>query len=124
MRPNIYFLLDIFFIYISNAIPFPSFFSESPLYHPPALLLYPPIPASWPWHSCVLGHIIFTRPRTSPRIDGQLGHPPLHMQLETQLWGRGYWLVHIVVPPIGLQTPLDLWVLSLAPSLGALCSIQ
>jgi hypothetical protein len=30
-----------------------------------------------------------------------------------------YWLVHIVGPPIGLQTPLDPWVLSLAPSLGA-----
>jgi hypothetical protein len=30
------------------------------------------------------------------------------------VWG-GYWLVHIVVPPIGLQTPLAPWVLSLAP---------
>jgi hypothetical protein len=36
----------------------------------------------------------------------------------------GYWLVHIVVPPIGLPTSLAPWVLSLAPSLGALCSIQ
>jgi len=27
---------------------------------------------------------------------------------------RGYWLVHIVVPPIGLQIPLAPWVLSLA----------
>jgi hypothetical protein len=33
--------------------------------------------------------------------------------------GEWYWLVHIVVSPIGLQTPLALWVLSLAPSLGA-----
>ena len=38
-----------------------------------------------------------------------------------ELWG--YWLVHIVVPPIGLQTPSAPWVLSLAPPLGALCSI-
>jgi hypothetical protein len=38
--------------------------------------------------------------------------------------GGGYWLVHIVVPPIGLQTPLGPWVLSLAPSLGVLYSIQ
>jgi hypothetical protein len=30
----------------------------------------------------------------------------------------------IVVPPIGLQTSLAPWVLSLAPSLGALCSKQ
>ena len=35
-----------------------------------------------------------------------------------------YWLVHIVVPPMGLQTPSAPWVLSLAPSLGTLCSVQ
>jgi hypothetical protein len=38
------------------------------------------------------------------------------MQLETR--APGYWLVHNVVPPIGLQTPLAPWVLSLAPPLG------
>jgi hypothetical protein len=85
----------------------------------------------------ILGHRIFARPRASPSIDSQLGHPMLHMQLETlvppcvlfdwwysprDLWGN--WLVHIVVPPIGLKTPSDLWVLSLAPSLGTLCCIQ
>jgi hypothetical protein len=64
--------------------------------------------------------MIFSRPRASPPIDGRLGHPLLYMQLETQLW-ESYWLLHIVVPPIGLQTPLALWVLSLGPSLGALC---
>jgi hypothetical protein len=37
---------------------------------------------------------------------------------------QGHWLVHIVVQPIVLQTPLAPWVLSLAPPLGALCSIQ
>jgi hypothetical protein len=31
--------------------------------------------------------MIFTRPRASPPNDGRLGHPLLHMQLETQLWG-------------------------------------
>jgi hypothetical protein len=41
------------------------------------------------------------RPRASPRIDGRLGHPLLHMQLETQ--ALGYCLVHIFVPPIVLQ---------------------
>jgi hypothetical protein len=45
-----------------------------------------PTPASWPWLSPVLGHMISTRPRASPPIDGQLGHPLLHMQLEIQLW--------------------------------------
>jgi hypothetical protein len=36
----------------------------------------------------------------------------------------GYWLVHIVVPPMGLQTPSAPWILSLAPSLGILYSLQ
>jgi hypothetical protein len=34
--------------------------------------------------------------------------------------GEGFWSVHIVVPPIGLKTPLAPWLLSLAPPLGAL----
>ena len=91
---------------------------------PRALLPNSTTPASWPWHSLVLEHIIFARTRASPPIDGLVGHLLLHMQLETQLWGMGYLLAHIVVPPIGLQTPLAPWALSLAPSLGALCSIQ
>jgi hypothetical protein len=53
----------------------------------PSLLPNPSISLSWPWHSPVLGHMIFTRPRASPPIDGRLGHPLLHMQLETQIWG-------------------------------------
>ena len=39
-----------------------------------------------------------------------------------ELWG--YRLVHIVVPPMGLQTSSDPWVLSLASPLGTLCSVQ
>jgi hypothetical protein len=39
-----------------------------------------------------------------------------------ELWE--YWLVHIVVPPMGLQAPSGPWVLSLAPPLGTLCSVQ
>ena len=31
--------------------------------------------------------MIFPRPRAFSPIDGRLGHPLLHMQLETQLWG-------------------------------------
>jgi hypothetical protein len=34
-----------------------------------------------------------------------------------ELWG--YWIVHIVVLPIGLQIASSPWVLSLAPPLGA-----
>jgi hypothetical protein len=35
--------------------------------------------------------------------DGWLGYLLIHMQLKTR--APGYWLVHIVVPPIGLQFP-------------------
>jgi hypothetical protein len=41
------------------------------------------------------------------------------------IWGGGgYWLVNTDVPPMGQTTPLAPWRLSLAPSLGTLCSIQ
>jgi hypothetical protein len=36
----------------------------------------------------------------------------------------GYWLVHIVVPPMGLQVPSAPLVNSLAPQLHTLCSNQ
>ena len=48
------FLLGIFLIYISNAIP------KVPHTIPP--LPYPPTPTSWPWCSPVLRHIKFARP--------------------------------------------------------------
>jgi hypothetical protein len=62
-------------------------YPQSPLYPPLTLLPNPPTSASWPWHSPLLGHMIFARPRASPPIDGQLGHPLLHMQLETGALG-------------------------------------
>jgi hypothetical protein len=121
---NLKILLDIFFIYISNVIPFPSFLSQNPLSLP--------APALQPNYSCFLdltfpylGHRIFARPRASLLIDGQLGHPLLHMQLETrvlpcvvygwwfsprELWGGGNWLVYIIVPSIRLQTPSGPWL--------------
>jgi hypothetical protein len=63
-------------------------YPQSSLYPPPipSLLPNPPTLVSWPWHSPILGHRTFPRPRVSPPIDGRLGHPLLHMQLETQLW--------------------------------------
>jgi hypothetical protein len=95
------------------------FFSPKiPSSYPLTLLPNPPTPASWPWHSPTRRHRAFTGPRASPPIDVRLGHPLLHIQLEPwvppcvlfgwwfspwELWG--YWLVHIVVPPMGLQTP-------------------
>ena len=132
-----YFLLDIFFIYISNVIPFPSFPSKNPLSSPYSPLLpKPPTSISWPRHSTMLGYRNFTGPRASPPTDDHLGYPLLHMQREPQvplyvffdwwlspreLWG--YWLVNIIVPPKGLQTPSVPSVLSPAPSLGTLSSV-
>ena len=66
--------------------------------------------------SVVLPGLLSVR-NTSLSSDGRLGHLLMHMQLETR--APGYWLVHIVVPPIWLQFPLAPWVLSLAPPLGA-----
>jgi hypothetical protein len=75
----------------------------------------------------------------SPHIDERLGHPLLH-KLEPcvppcvffdwwfsqgdpwEVWG--YWLFHIVVPPMGLQNPSGPWILSIDPSLGTPCSVQ
>jgi hypothetical protein len=45
----VYFLLDIFFIYISNVIPFPGFPSKNHFPYP-----FPLTPAHQPTHSCFL----------------------------------------------------------------------
>jgi hypothetical protein len=110
MLETTFFLLDIFFIYISNVIPFLSFPSENPLSSPPLLSphAHQSTHSSWPCHSLIRGHRAFTGPRASPPTDDRLGHPLLHMQLEKwvppcvffgwwfsprELWGD--WLVHI-----------------------------
>ena len=68
---------------MSNAIPFSSFLPKIP-YN-----LFP-LTAPQSTYSYILalaflfaGSRIFTRLRASPLIDGQLGHPLLHIQLET-----------------------------------------
>jgi hypothetical protein len=76
-------LLDIFFIYIWNVIPFPIFLSYNPLFRSSFTLHPNPLtPASSTWHSPILGHRTFTRPRASPHIDDWLGYPLLHIWLE------------------------------------------
>jgi hypothetical protein len=97
---------------------------------PPTTTHHSPTPTSWPWHFPTQGHRAFTGPRASPPTDDWLSHPLLLTQLEPsvspcvlfgcwfspwELWG--YWIVHIVVPPMGLQTASTPQVISLAPSL-------
>jgi hypothetical protein len=74
-----------FFYYIFSSFTFQMLSRESSLYTPPTLLPYPPTLNSWPWHSPVLGHINFARPRVC-----YIWHE------RHELWG--YWLVHNVVP--------------------------
>ena len=118
------------------------FLVSPPKTRSPYSLLTPP--AHQPTHSYFLalafpyaGALSLHRPRAPPPVDDQLGHLLLHMQLEQwvppcalfgwwfspwELWE--YWLVHIVVSSLGLQTPLASWVLPLAYTLGTLCSVQ
>ena len=78
----IYLLFDIFFYQLISLFKLQmlSPFLVSLLKtHPPPLLTS----SSLSWNSTTLGHRAFTRPRASPPIDGQLGHPLLHMRLES-----------------------------------------
>jgi hypothetical protein len=101
---------------ISNAIPK----VPHPIPHP---LPHPATPTSWPWRSRVLRQIKFARPM-GLSFHWWLTRPSFDTYAARDTSSGGYWLVHIVVPPIGLQIPLAPWVLSLAPPLGALWSIQ
>ena len=89
--------------------------------YPP--LPYPPTPTSWPWLSLVLRHIKFARPM-GLSFHWWLTRPSSDTYAARDTSSGGYWLVHIVVPPRGLQTSLAPWVLSLSPPLGALWSIH
>jgi hypothetical protein len=105
------FLLGIFLIYISNAIQkVPNTLPPNSPTHP-LPLFGPGVPLYWGIKSLQVQW-------ASLSSDGRLGHLSIHMQLKSR--ALGYWLVHNVVPPIGLQIPLAPWVLSLAPPLGAL----
>ena len=92
--------------------------------------------------SPTLEHWGFTGPRASPAIDAQQSHPLLHMWIEPwvapcvlfgwwispwELWERvcvcvegvgGFWLVDIVVLPMGLSWPSAPSVLSPNSSIG------
>jgi hypothetical protein len=142
----LYFLLGIFLIYISNAIPFPGSPPHSetpyPIPHPPvSMRVFTHPPTHPPTHSLylhpgipLLGYQAFTEPRASPPIDDQQGHPLLYMQLEPWVllcvllgwwispWGLwGVWLVDIVDLSMRLQTLSIPSVLYLTPPLGTPC---
>jgi hypothetical protein len=110
-----YFL--IFFITYFPQLHFQCY-PKSPPYPPPPLS-YPPIPIFFGSGIPLYWGIYSLQVQwASLSSDVRLGHLLIHMQLESR--APGYWLVHNVVPPIGLQIPLPPWLLSLAPPLGAL----
>jgi hypothetical protein len=76
---------------------------------PPSHFPPPPTPSSWPWHSPVLRHIKFARPM-GLSFQWWLTRPSSDTYAARDTSSGGYWLVHIVVPPL-LQTPLAPWVL-------------
>jgi hypothetical protein len=106
-----------YFSYIWNVICLSGFSTENPFPNLLPLLTNPPTPPFCPGHSPTLRHRALTGWRASPPIDDWLGHPLVHMNLEPwippcvlfgwwfspwELWE--YWLVHIVVHPVGVQT--------------------
>jgi hypothetical protein len=84
-KTHSFFLIIRYYPYLHfNVILFTGFPSENLLMFPPFhLLTNPPNPTSWPTQFPTLGHRTFTGTRVSPPIDDQLGHPLLHMQLES-----------------------------------------
>jgi hypothetical protein len=61
--------------------------SQKPSIASPTLLPNTPTPTSWPWHFPCTGAYDLRNTKGLIPIDGLIGHPLLHMQLETQLWG-------------------------------------
>ena len=138
---HFFYFLNIFiryFLYLHfKCYPLSEFLLWKSCPPPPPSASQPTHSHSRSWHSTLLGHITFTGIRCSLPIDGQLGHSLLHIQLEPQIlpcvlfgwWFSykevwGYWVVQIDIITMGLQTTSTPWVLSLAPSLETLCSIQ
>jgi hypothetical protein len=133
--------LDIFFIYISNVIPFPDHLSSPQ--NPPIpsyflLLLWgcsrPPLIHFSPLsHPLLLEHSAFTGQRASSSTDAQEGHPLLHVWLEPWTppcvllgwWLRPWehWFIDIILT-MGLKPIQAPSVLSLIAPLGTQCSVQ
>jgi hypothetical protein len=82
----------------------------------------PPTPTSWPWRSPVLRHTKFAR-LMGLSFHWWLTRPSSDTYAARDTSSRGYWLVHIVVPPLGLQIPfLVLNILPITPLCPSLWS--
>jgi hypothetical protein len=70
----------------------------------PAIPFTHPLPLLGPGVPPVLRHIKFARPRD---LSSQLwlSKPSSDTYTPRDMSYKGYWLVHFLVPPIGLQTP-------------------
>jgi len=70
---------------------FPIYKPPNPSSSPSSIRVFPfrttPLPASPPWHSPTLGDPVLDRIRASLPIGAQQGHPLLHMQLESWVFG-------------------------------------
>jgi hypothetical protein len=112
------------FIYISNAIPFPDFPSKNP--HPFPAPYSPTHPFSLPCPGFRLHWDIQASPDkgfSSHWCTTRLFSVLFDWWIST--WELcGYCLIHNVALPKGLQAPSALLILSLAPPLGTLCSVQ
>jgi hypothetical protein len=108
-------LLPLFFFiyYVFSSITFPTLSQKSPTSSPTL-----PLPLLGP----VLRHIKFAQPM-GLSFHWWPTRPSSTTYAARDTSSGGYCVVHIVVPPIGLQIPLAPWLLSLAPPLGVLWSI-
>jgi hypothetical protein len=80
-------------------------YPKSPPYPPPNFPTHP-FPFFWPWRSPVLGHIQFAWPM-GPSFQWWPTRPSFDTYAARVKSSAGYWLVHNVVPPIGLQDPFS-----------------
>ena len=134
------FMLDIFFIYISNVIPFPGLPSRSPLSHP----FFPCLYEGTPTHSYLPAlAFLYTgalntlrpkvpllprcpaRPSSATYVAGAMSPSMCTLWLVVQSLGAvGVWPLDIVAPPMGLKTHSTPSVSSPTPPSGTPCSVK
>ena len=101
--------------WVFSSFTFPMLSPKSHIPSPP--LPYPHTPTSWPWCFPVLMHIQFAW-SMGLSLHWWPSGPNSDTYAARDTNSRGYWLVYIVVPPIGFQIPLAPWVFSSSSTLG------